>query len=60
MGIYIKQQGNTVVFAHTVAVVKVASHGDYYWMIGLMLIPSFVFAQIALNSCIAGLWLGYS
>lgn len=49
-----------MLFAHIVAMVKVDSHGDYYWMIGQMLIPSFVFAQIALNSHIVGLWLGFS
>lgn len=60
MGLYIKQQGNTMVFAHIVAVVKVDSHSDYYWMIGQMLIPSCMFAQIALNSYVGGLWLGFS
>lgn len=47
MGVYIKQQGSTVVLAYIVAVVKVD-------------IPSLVFAQIALSSSIGGLWLTFS
>lgn len=49
-----------MIFACIVAMVKVGSHGDYYWMIRQMLTASIVFAQIALNSDIGGLWLSFS
>ena len=54
-----KQQGNTVIFACIVAMVKVDSHGDYYWMIRKMLAPSIVFVQIPFSSDIGGLWLSF-
>lgn len=55
-----KQQGNTVIFAFIVAMVKLDNHGDYYSMVRKMLTPLMVFAQIGLNSHIGGLWLSFS
>lgn len=55
-----KQQVNTVIFPCIVAMVKVDSCGDYYWMIRKMLTLSIVFAWIVLNSDISGLWLSFS
>lgn len=48
-----------MIFACIVAMVKVDSHGDYYWMIRKMLAPSIVFVQIPFSSDIGGLWLSF-
>lgn len=49
----------TVILACIVAMVKIDSRGDYYWIIRKML-TAIVFAQIALNSVIGGLWSSFS